>query len=83
MSINANAGSAILAVSTGTGVVNWLSQVDLIISIGVGILSAVGIVYSIIWHRVRIRKAADSAVEKDGSSAGGSAGSSSDHVMEK
>lgn len=52
-----NAGNAMLAFATGTGFINWLAQADQIISIIVGILSAVGIVYSIIWHRVRIASA--------------------------
>jgi hypothetical protein len=50
-----NAGNAILAMAGSTGLINWLGTADVIISIVVGILSAVGIVYSIIWHRVRIK----------------------------
>ena len=57
MSLEANAGNALLAVSSGTGFVNFLAQADLVISIVVGVLSAVGVVYSIIWHRVRIKNA--------------------------
>ncbi len=57
MALEANAGNALLAVSTGTGFANFLAQADLFISIVVGVLSAVGVVYSIIWHRVRIKQA--------------------------
>lgn len=51
------AGNAVLATSASGGLINWLTQADLIISVLVGVLSAVGIIYSIIWHRVRINKA--------------------------
>ncbi len=54
--MNNQAGNAILLMSTGTGVTNALVQADMIISIIVGVLSAVGILYSIIWHRVRIKQ---------------------------
>lgn len=57
MSIDANAGNAILALSASSGVANWLTQADALISIVVGVLSAVGIVYSIIWHSLRIKQA--------------------------
>lgn len=57
MSLEANAGNALLAVSSGTGFANFLASADLVISIVVGVLSAVGVVYSIIWHRVRIKNA--------------------------
>ena len=52
-----NAGNAILGVAASTGLANFLTQADLYLSIIVGVLSAVGIVYSIIWHRVRIKAA--------------------------
>ena len=48
-------GSVILAASGGTGLANVLAQADAIVSIVVGVLSAIGIVYSIVWHRCRIR----------------------------
>lgn len=54
MSIQDNAGTALLATSGGTAAFSWLAQLDTIVSILVGMLGAVGIVYSIIWHRVRI-----------------------------
>lgn len=57
MSIEQNAGNALLALSSTTGIANVLAQADTIISIIVGCLSAVGIIYSIVWHRVRIAKA--------------------------
>lgn len=63
MSIDANAGNVLLALSASSGVANWLAQADTIISIVVGVLSAVGIVYSIIWHRVRINAAKKKADE--------------------
>jgi len=56
MSLQDNAGNALLAAASSTGMVNFLSTADTIISIVVGCLSAVGIVYSIIWHKVRIAK---------------------------
>jgi hypothetical protein len=49
-------GNVLLAAATSTGLVNFLAQADLIVSIFVGCLSAVGIIYSIIWHRVRIKQ---------------------------
>jgi hypothetical protein len=49
-------GNVLLAAATSTGLINWLASADLIVSILVGCLSAVGIIYSIIWHRVRIRQ---------------------------
>lgn len=55
MTIEANAGNAILALSASSGVANFLAQADTIVSIIVGVLSAVGIIYSIVWHRVRIK----------------------------
>lgn len=58
MNIQDNAGSAILVVSGGNGFMNALGQVDTIVSIVVGLLSIVGIGYSIVWHRSRIRAAA-------------------------
>ena len=57
MSNEHNAGNAMLALASTTGIANFISQADTIISIVVGILSAVGIIYSIIWHRVRIKNA--------------------------
>lgn len=57
MSVESQAGNAILALASTTGVANFMTQADTVISIVVGILSAVGIVYSIIWHRVRINAA--------------------------
>lgn len=57
MSVQDNAGNAVLAAASGSGLVNLLTQADLIISVVVGCLSVVGIVYSIIWHRVRIGNA--------------------------
>jgi len=56
MTIQDQAGNAVLASAGGAGVINWLSQVDMVLSIIVGALSAVGIVYSIVWHRVRIKQ---------------------------
>ena len=52
-----NAGNVLLATASSTGLVNVLAQADLVISIVVGVLSAVGVIYSIIWHRVRIKNA--------------------------
>ena len=57
MSVEANAGNALLALSSTTGVANVLAQADTVVSLIVGVLSAVGIVYSIVWHRVRIKQA--------------------------
>ena len=56
MSLQDNAGNALLATSSGTAMVGWLAQLDTIVSIIVGVLGGVGIVYSIIWHRCRIRQ---------------------------
>jgi hypothetical protein len=50
-------GNVLLATASGTGLANFLANADLIVSIFVGCLSAVGIVYSIIWHKVRINQA--------------------------
>lgn len=63
MSMESNAGNALLAVSSGTGFANFLTQADLVISIVVGILSAIGVIYSIVWHRVRINQAKRKADE--------------------
>ena len=57
MALEQNAGNALLAVSSGTGFANFLAQADLVISIIVGVLSAIGVIYSIVWHRVRIKNA--------------------------
>jgi len=64
MALEQHAGNALLAVSSGTGVANVLAQADLVISIVVGCLSAVGIIYSIVWHRVRIKLAKRKANDK-------------------
>ena len=55
MSVHDNAGSAVLLVSGSNVLMNALTQVDTIVSILVGCLSIVGIGYSIVWHRARIR----------------------------
>ena len=57
MSIQDQAGNVLLATAGGSGLMNFLAQADLIISILVGCLSAVGIIYSVLWHRVRIKSA--------------------------
>jgi len=64
MTIQDQAGNAVLASAGGAGVVNLLSQVDLFLSIIVGALSAIGIVYSIVWHRVRIKQAKEKSRAK-------------------
>ncbi len=55
--MQAQTGNVLLAAAASTGLANFMAQADTIISIIVGILSAVGIVYSIIWHKVRIAQA--------------------------
>ncbi len=42
---------------TAGGFVITLASIDTIISISVGILALVAGTYSIIWHRIRIKKA--------------------------
>lgn len=48
-------GTGALALSSTTGIVGIMSIADLMLSITVGILSVIGLVYSICWHRARIR----------------------------
>jgi len=57
MTIQDQAGNVVLATAGGSGLVNVLTQADLIISIIVGCVSVVGIIYSVVWHRVRIKQA--------------------------
>ena len=56
MSLQDQAGNAVLAAASGTGVINWLTIADAALSVVVGCLSAVGLVYSIIWYHVRIKE---------------------------
>lgn len=65
MSVQNNAGSVLLATSGGTAAFGWVAQLDTIVSILVSMLGAVGIVYSIIWHRVRIAESKRKTNEKD------------------
>jgi len=64
MSLQSSAGHVVLAASSSVGVVNWMGNLDTAVSIIVGVLSAVGIIYSIAWHRVRIKQAREKARAK-------------------